>query len=158
VQIYRVPRRAIAVHVRLDDGRTVDGALFTPLTGMHGGPEELLGRVNDDSEEFVPLMGEEDSVLLNKGRIVWIRLAEDHASDLRAEEGFGRPVSVRMTLTGGETLSGVLSIVMPAERNRVVDFLNAPGRFFPLFAEDGVTLVHKGFVASVASVSGWEPR
>lgn len=154
MQIYRVPRRTVAVHVRLDDGRRVDGALFTPLTLGDPGPEDLLRRVNDDSEEFVPLKGEEDTLLLNKGRIVWIHLLEGEAADLRAEEAIGRPVSVRMTLAGGDALAGVLSIVMPAERNRVIDYLNAPGRFVPLFGEDGVFLVHKAFVASVASLAG----
>jgi DNA polymerase-4 len=47
-----------------------------------------------------------------------------------------------LTLTGGLSVVGKLSIVMPPERNRVVDYMNAAGRFLPLFG-DGVAIARR---------------
>jgi hypothetical protein len=46
---------------------------------------------------------------------------------------------------------GTLAIVMPPERNRVVDYMNAAGRFVPLFGDGTATLVQRGFVVTVRS-------
>ena len=45
---------------------------------------------------------------------------------------------------------------MPPERSRVVDYLNAAGRFLPLFGEGVVTLVQRRFVVSLRSGEGAE--
>jgi hypothetical protein len=48
-------------------------------------------------------------------------------------------------------LVGRFHIVMPAGRSRVLDFLNASGRFLPLWGDGHVTVVQRSFVVSVRS-------
>jgi hypothetical protein len=51
---------------------------------------------------------------------------------------------------------GTLAIAMPPERSRVVDYLNASGRFLPLLGEGTVTLVQSRFIVTVRSGTGAE--
>jgi hypothetical protein len=154
VEIYRVPKREVAVRILLDDGRTLDGSLFAAFTGGVDGPEDALHFLNTTSEDFIPLVCGKDSFLLNKAGIIWVQVAGDEAKEIAAANRTGRLVPVRLTLTGGLSAVGTLSIVMPQERNRVVDYMNAAGRFLPLFGEGVATLVQRGFVVSVRSAEG----
>ena len=154
MEIYRIPRRELDVRILLDDGRTLDGSLFSSKTGVMGGPEDALHFLNTDSEDFIPLVCGKDSFLLNKAGIIWVQLAGEAADEIAAMNRTGRRVPVRLTLTGGLSVVGTLSIVMPPERNRVVDYMNAVGRFLPLFGDGVATLVQRGFVVSVRSAEG----
>ena len=156
MEIYRVPRREVPVRIVVDDGRTLDGTLFTSMTGPDGRPEAVLHHLNETAEEFVPLLCGQDSFLLNKAGIVWVQLSGEPAAEMASEAGVGRRVPVRLSLAGGISIVGTLAIVMPQERSRVVDYLNASGRFLPLFGEGTVTFVQRGFVVTVRSGEGPE--
>jgi len=149
MEIYRIPRHETSARILLDDGRTLDGTLFTADAGPGGQPEGLLHHMNDASEEFVPLVCGADSFLMNKAGIVWAQTTGEAAQEIVAESGGGRMVPVRLSLTGGISLVGTLSVVMPPERSRVLDYLNAAQRFIPLFGEGTVTLVQRGFIVVV---------
>ena len=154
MEIYRVPKRELDVRILLDDGRTMDGSLFASYIGGSDGPEDALHFLNTNSEDFIPLVCGKDSFLLNKAGIIWVQVVGDEAEVIAASNRTGRTVPVRLTLTGGLSVVGKLSIVMPPERNRVVDYMNAAGRFLPLFGDGVATLVQRGFVVSVRSAEG----
>ena len=154
MEIYRVPKRELDVRILLDDGRTLDGSLFASFTGCGDGPEDALHFLNTSSEDFIPLVCGKDSFLLNKAGIIWVQVTGEGANEIASSNRTGRPVPVRLTLTGGLSVVGTLSIVMPPERNRVVDYMNAAGRFLPLFGDGVATLVQRGFVVSVRSAEG----
>ena len=151
MEIYRIPRREVPARILLDDGRTLDGKVFTTDSVPGGRPEDVLHLLNDASEDFVPLVCGADSFLLNKAGIIWVQLSGVNAAEVAEHAESGRPAPVRLTLTGGLSLVGTLSIVMPPERARVIDYLNAAGRFVPLFGDGSVTLVRRSFVVSVRS-------
>lgn len=154
MEIYRIPRRDLAVRILLDDGRTLDGRMFTADSGPGGRPEDVLQHLNDPAEDFVPLVCGEDSFLLNKAGIIWAQLSGDGAREIAEELDGGRTVPVRLTLAGGISLVGTFSVLMPVERSRVLDYLNASSRFLPLFGDGTVTLVQRGFVVTVRSAEG----
>ena len=156
MEIYRVPRREVPVRILVDDGRTLDGTLFTAETGAGGRPEDVLQHLNDSDKDFVPLVCGADSFLLNKAGIIWAQVSGAAAKEIAVEAGSGRHVPVRLSLAGGISMVGKLVIVMPAERSRVLDYLNATGRFMPLYGEATVTLVQRRFVVTVRSAEGGE--
>jgi hypothetical protein len=156
MEIYRIPRREVPVRILLDDGRTLDGTLFTAETGIGGRPDHVLQHLNDADAHFVPLVCGTDSFLLNKAGIIWAQVSGAAAREIAVEAGAGRRVPVRFSLTGGISLVGTLVIVMPPDRSRVLDYLNASGRFMPLFGEGTVTLVQRRFVVTVRSGEGAE--
>jgi len=154
MEIYRIPRREVPVRVLLDDGRTLDGTLFTAETGAAGRPEDLLTHLNEPGEDFVTLLCGGDSFLLNKSGIIWVRLTGSAAMEIADQAESGQRVPVRLSLAGGGSVVGTLMIVMPLERSRVVDYLNASGRFLPVFGDGAVTLVQRRFVVTVSSGEG----
>jgi hypothetical protein len=154
MDIYRIPRREVPVRVLLDDGRTLDGTLFTAETGAAGRPEDVLTHLNEPGEDFVPLLCGADSFLLNKAGIIWVQLTGSAAAEIEVQAGSGQTIPVRLSLAGGGGLVGTLVVVMPLERSRVVDYLNASGRFLPLFGEGSVTLVQRRFVVTARSGEG----
>ena len=156
MELYRIPRREVPVRILLDDGRTLDGTLFTSETGPGGGPEDVLHHLNETDEEFVPLLCGRDSFLLNKAGIIWVQLAGAPAREIADESVAAHHVPARFSLAGGMSVVGTLAIVMPPERSRVVDYLNAAGRFLPLLGEGTVTLVQRRFVVTVRSGEGAE--
>lgn len=157
MEIYRIPRREMSVRILLDDGRSIDGSLFTSDTGPGGRPMDLLHHLNDPSEEFVPLSSGADRFLLNKAGIIWAQASGEAAREIAEESLGGHRVPVRLSLAGGVSLVGTLSIVMPPERSRVLDYLNSAGRFVPLFGEGTVTLVQRGFVVVVRAADDESP-
>jgi hypothetical protein len=156
MEIYRIPRREVPVRILVDDGRTLDGTLFTADAGAIGRPEDALHHLNDTEKDFVPLVCGADSFLLNKAGIIWAQVSGAAASEIAADAGAGRDVPVRLSLAGGISVVGRLVIVMPPERSRVLDYLNASGRFLPLYGEGTVTLVQRRFVVTVRSAEGVE--
>jgi hypothetical protein len=156
MEMYRVPRREVPVRILLDDGRTVDGILFTAETAAGGRAEDVLHFLNGGDVEFIPVMSGKDSILLNKAGIIWVQLSGDAAREIADEADGGVRVPVRLSLPGGMSVMGTMKIVMPPERSRVLDYLNAAGRFLPLFGEGVVTLVQRRFVVTVRSGEGRE--
>jgi hypothetical protein len=99
--------------------------LFTSEAGASGAPEDALQFLNANPEDFIPLMCGQDSFLLNKAGIIWVQLAGAGADEIAAVSRIGRLVPVRLTLAGGISVVGTLSIVMPPDRARVLDYMNA---------------------------------
>jgi hypothetical protein len=150
MDLYKVPKVETRVRILLDDGRTLDGSVFTSVTGPRGGPETILDRLTDDSEEFVPLACGEDRLLLNKTGIILLQCPHDALGPADYVQG-SKEVPVRISLAGGTSLVGRLAIRMPPERARVLDYLNSSPRFLPLLGEQQVTLVQKHFIVTVRS-------
>ena len=151
MELLRVPRREVAVRILLDDGRTLDGTLFTAEAGPDGRPERVLDHLNDSSEEFFPVACGEDRFVLNKAGVITVTLAggEEQVGEPELYSAPEHEVPVRVTLTGGISLIGKLPIAMPRERSRVVDYLNSAPRFVPLVGVGQVTLVQRRCIVSV---------
>lgn len=154
MDIYRVPRREIPVRVLLDDGRTLDGTMFTHESGPGGRPQDALDHLNESDGEFVPLLCGRDSFLVNKTGVIWVELTGEPAQELASNAAAAQHVPARVRIAGGASVEGTLAIEMPPERSRVLDYLNAAGRFVALFREGAVTLVQRRFIVSVRSGEG----
>jgi hypothetical protein len=150
MEIYRVPKVETSVRILLDDGRTIEGTIFTATLGPGGGPETVLDRLLDATEEFLPIAVGDERLLLNKGGIILAEAPLDAVGGELLEEG-AKEVLVRITLAGGTSLLGRLAIRMPAGRTRVLDYLNAAPRFLPLLGDRRASLVHKRFIVTVRS-------
>ena len=149
MDIYRIPRREVPVKLRLIDGRHLDGTIFTSELGPDGLPEHVLHHLNDAGEDFVPVVCGGEAFLLNKAGILWVELAAELEAATIEEDALAVHVPIRLTLAGGLSVTGTLAIVMPPERSRAVDFLNAAGRFLPVQGDGTVTLVQRRFVVTV---------
>jgi hypothetical protein len=139
----------VSVELLLIDGRHLDGTIFTSEIASGGLPEQVLHHVNDPSEDFVPLVCGGEAFLLNKAGILWVRVAAPLDAEFIEDDVAAVRVPTRLTLAGGLSVAGTLAIVMPPERSRALDFLNAAGRFVPVEGDGTVTLVQRRFVVTV---------
>jgi len=153
MEMFRTPRRVVPVRVLLDDGRKLEGGLYAPGARADGTPGRLVDRLNDDTEEFLPLAGRYET-LLNKTCIISVELAAGEEQAEGIENEVAREQQVEIALIGGATLSGWIRFLMPEERGRLLDYLNVAPRFIPVIGENRVTLVHRRFIVSVEELSG----
>jgi hypothetical protein len=152
MKMFRTPRRVVPVRVLLDDGRKLEGGLYAPGARADGTPGRLVDRLNDDTEEFLPIARYE--TLLNKACIISVELAAGEEQAEGIENAVAREQQVEVALIGGTTLSGWIRVLMPEERGRLLDYLNAAPRFIPVIGENRVTLVHRRFIVSVEELNG----
>lgn len=153
MKMFRTPRRVVPVRVLLDDGRQLDGGLYAPGARADGTPGRLVDRLNDDTEEFLPLAGRYET-LLNKACIISIELAKGAEQSEGIENAVAREQQVNIALIGGTTVSGWIRFLMPEERGRLLDYLNAAPRFVPIICDNRVTLIHRRFIVSVEELTG----
>ena len=151
MELLRIPRRRVHTRILLDDGRSLDGELYTAPAVVTGRPESVLEHLNDPSEDFLPLAVGEDRFVLNKAGILYAQIDGDPAETGEDVPEAVQVVAVRLSLAGGIALVGRLHIVMPPERSRVLDYLNAAPRFLPLWGDGHVTLVQRSFIVSARS-------
>jgi hypothetical protein len=146
----RVPTIAIPAEVLTVDGRLISGRIFVPAAAhLHGGAMRAEEWMNEGGA-FFPFLPDEASApaLLNRDEVLVLTVPA-HADAGDVVEGVTlveRRVSVDCR---GRRLSGVLSIDMPEEHRRVLDYLNRPGRFLTLRDGDRHHLVQKNRITRV---------
>jgi len=94
--------------------------------------------------------------IFNKDALLWIALP---LSPLGSEASSSEPElfefrrSVRVDFLGGQSVSGELLYSAPEQSTRLVDHVNAPGRFIRLWAKDFLYLINKAFVVRVVEAA-----
>jgi hypothetical protein len=148
----RVPKRRAEVDLFLTGGARRRVALFlSDQAPGHGGGERVSDLLNAGGE-FLPALDVERAGLTCVGRsaVVFARVSAGDAPEEEAEQlTIPTEHEVQVTLVGGERLRGLVTYVLPGERSRVSDYLNAPEPFFRLREPGGVVLVNKRHVAEV---------
>lgn len=152
--VYRIEKVRRRVVLVLAHGERLEGDVFVQMRSRSGsGPEEPLDLLNDDDLFFPLSVTERDVVLVAKDHLMWAE-SELPALDL-APEVPHLPVSVRITLADGSSVSGdVLLPEATARRSRLVDFLNAYAkRFLALHGPDRLCLVNRRWIAQTRPLS-----
>jgi hypothetical protein len=160
---YRIPKEAVDVELRVEGGLALAGQVFaTSVVPHHSGPERVLDMLNREDHPYLPVRGEQDAVLVHKDRVVRVRSLDERDCRLTFADSVDQDqVRVRLLLAGGESraaaageeLDGIIVLEGPPERRRLLDYLNAAPRFFPLVREDGAWLVNQDFLVSVRELS-----
>ncbi|HZZ85854.1 MAG TPA: hypothetical protein VFE30_15070 [Anaeromyxobacteraceae bacterium] len=150
----RVPKRRVAVEVGLSGGGTRRVTVFlADFASSHSGAERLSDLLNGDGD-FIPAFDEQAAGMsfVNRSGIAFARVARAVEADGADDITIPTEHAVELTLCDGRKLQGLVSYVLPAERSRLVDFLNDSPPFFPLLEPDAVVLVNRRLVSRVATV------
>ena len=141
-----VQKLRASVRVLLAGDEPVDGVMcLAPYSHAHDGPQTLLELLNS-GDRLIPLEGVEDESfhLLTRAEIVW---AAPHAG---VEARLQRPrlhaaseERVRIRLSDGTTVEGMLQLERIGQLNRASDFLNLSDDFFSVETDDGLLFVNK---------------
>ena len=149
---YRIEKRRCPVEVTLANGRRLDGDVFVQsIARFRNTPEEPLDLLNDD-DPFLPLAAPAGVSLVQKAQIAVVGMPLP-LCDEPVEAGVVG-MRVELTLMDGSAHVGSVFPEQPADRPRLVDFLNdTPLRFLPLFTADQLRLVNRVHIAYVRPVS-----
>ena len=150
----KIPKRAVAVALRVDGGQEQPATLFIPPSGPSS-DELVVHRLLEEESRFIPCRQEGSTGgLLNKDRILLVTVPlvpKGHEND--QEEGalpelFDVYQRIEVSLAGKETVEGDLLFSAPEEQRRVGDYLNQRERFLPVYQQERVLLINKRFIVS----------
>lgn len=155
----RTPTIALPVRLALQGDRPTPAALFVPDLPRHARAQLLddLAAVLDEDRDFVPVLFGERRVLVNRSAISYVAVArrapsdDDEISDVHTLYDHRCPVAV--TLHDGTPLRGTLLFSSPADRARLVDFINLGPRFVRLWTGDELLLVQRSAIRTLCESS-----
>jgi hypothetical protein len=152
-QQYRIEKRRLHVSVALLGGEIVRGHIFLqPSPYGHLGHEAPIDVLNA-AEPFFPIQLDDESVLL---------VAKEHVVEMFDMEPLDRDAlmlasthraTLEVRLASGVMREGSMNLEMPADRPRVLDFLNtSKERFFELTCHGRAHLLNQTLVHTVRPV------
>lgn len=147
----RVPKHRTEAEVVLPGGTCRRVTFFVAeFAADHDGPERLVDLLNGGAT-FLPALDEElhRTTFLQCANLAVVRVPLDGEEGPAEAHTIPTEHEVELTLVDGQTLSGLLTYVLPPERSRLVDHLNGPEPFLRLHSERFLALVNKRFVARV---------
>lgn len=150
---YRIEKLRRAACVVLTDGRRLDGEIFVASQArLHAGPEDPLDHFNDDSAFFALARGDGDVLLVARRQIARVELPATPAESSFEDPHVG--FTVEVTLSDGSCTTGCVFPEMPADRARLLDYLNAYApSFLSIFGRDRTILVNRSLIAHVKQLS-----
>jgi hypothetical protein len=153
----RIPKEAFAVELALAGAAPRRVEVFLAEQRANEFRRQYVLDLLEGARAFLPARdtatGKRET--FNKDALLWIcvPLAPFGSQAAGEEELFEFRHPVRVDLIGGEPLAGELLYSAPAESTRLVDYLNAPGRFLRLWSKETLYLINKAFVLRVVETA-----
>jgi hypothetical protein len=169
----RVPMVPVAVEIAGVQGTPAPCEVYladTPRTGRSALADDLAVLLESDPP-FLPVKSTAGISLVGKHAIQWLAVTLHPAADAGDGDDFGDTApdegprepsevmtlfdskhDVEVTLSDGSTLTGAILHSSPADKPRVIDYLNRPARFVRLWTPRAQYLINKQHVARVREV------
>jgi hypothetical protein len=151
----RIPKRAVKVDLTRADGARLEAEVsLAEFASSHVGGERLSEMLN--TGPFLPARD------VSKGQVSFIachsvavaRVAREvEDDDDAAAHTIPTEHEVKVTLLGGQSLTGLLTYVLPPERARLIDYLNSCPTFIPLVEADHLALINRHHIATIETLS-----
>ena len=140
--------RELPVRLHLGPKPPIPAVLFLHRHGPRG-QEGLLERLCGP-EAFIPFRGEEGRIhLVARAAIAYLESDEipEELAEMAALMASKSRLRVRMR--SGPELIGTILVLLPDNRNRLLDYLNQKDDFFALSIGSGVAVMNKNWIESV---------
>ena len=139
--------RRVAATAVLAEGMVLEGELhLLARTAWPSGPETPLEILNR-AEPFFALTLRDGGVAFvakDQAAVVSCRNQSPLADPERASAA--KLVDLEVVLQGGAEYRGRAALELPPPRTRALDYVNGPGRFFSLSADDTTRYINKSLV------------
>ncbi len=151
MQEFQIPTTAVEAEVHCADGVSYRGNVFLPASkSAHAGPM-LAEEWMNESDAFFPFKSEtlESPLILNKGDLLALTVPAPPEPEVEPGDG---PVLVHRQVAlecGAMRLQGKVTLDMPTEKRRVLDFLNRSEPFLSLIDGDRQHLVRRAAITRV---------
>lgn len=148
------------VRVALEGEPARDAMVFVPDVPRSARAQLLedVAEALEEDRDFLPLMFGERRTLVNRNAIAFVAVArrppgaDDEVSDVHALFDHLCPVVLR--LHDGTSLRGTLLFSSPADRARLVDFMNRGPRFIQVWTGDELILVQRSGIRTLMEAAG----
>jgi hypothetical protein len=150
-----VPKRKVGVELRLRSGDALEGHVYAATMTSRGLPEQVVDRLNDPFEEFLPFATGQRHILLRKTNIVTVDVKGAAAREEKPYSAGLKSFDVEIWLRDGTRSTGrTYALVEPAHA-RALDVMNRiPTRFVSLVESDKVVIVNFEYVVAVLESAG----
>jgi hypothetical protein len=149
-EILRVRKQIVAVDLALAGTPPRRVEVFLAQQQVHEYRRQQLLDLLEHGAPFLPARDFETGQweIVNRDLVVWVRIPPDslEAAGEQVDELFDIRQKVRADLTSGEPLAGELLYSAAESLTRVTDYMNQTGRFFRLWKNEDLFLIHKPFV------------
>ncbi len=161
MEAYRVPKKRIEATLGLPGRVPRSVAIFLALSAEHHAGAERPSDLLDGEASFVAVIdGEDGFVLVQREAVAYLRVAAEvelgserlPAEDLGASSA--QAVAVEVMFEDEVVIEGTVVFLLPDAQQRLQDFLNGEGKFFPLRAGDDIYLVNKQRILWVRAKEG----
>lgn len=145
--------REIPVHLHLGAAAAVEARFFLHQHGRKG-KEGLLERLNGP-EEFLPVRMGDGVRLVARASIAWMETGDPERESETDDEPdlLATPIGLGVNLRTGHRVEGAIQVLLPDNRNRLLDFLNLREAFFPIAMDGRTAVVNKDWIESVEPLS-----
>jgi hypothetical protein len=146
-----VPKRKVAITVRLSSGEERQGSVFLDyIDVIHRGEQTLLDKFNDDYPWF-PFLAERGVEIVNRELVTQVEPGDGVPTELVCKENSPvfRREFVTIGLVDGRRVEGRIAMDLPDEFSRVSDFLNFPQNYFAVETSTGPVLISKRHVRAL---------
>lgn len=142
------------VRVTLAEGLVIQGDVhLQPRVAWRDGPETPLELLNR-AEAFFPMsLTHGEIVFVAKEQVAVLAYAEVVTFDDPERKVAARTLPLEVMMVGGAEHRGIAVGELPPTKARVLDFLNAPERFFRLLTDEGTLCLNRRFVRAARPLS-----
>ena len=139
------------VDVLLTGHRTITGDIhLQPFAEHHAGRERPVDLFNRPEPFFVVTLEGEQPLFLAKSQVIYLKLAAPPVTDDPDRASAARRIELELELADGTLIEGIVSLEIPPDRLRVLDFLNFAPQFFVVSTADAVRIVNRDHVRAVS--------
>jgi hypothetical protein len=149
---FAIPKEKQKVTVHLTGGETLPGTIFLEYIPEAVTLHQKVTAFLEDENEFFPLAADGDGPQFISKRS--LRMLEVEYPEEESTFSLMHIEDITAVFSDGSQVGGMLMADVPAEKARLSDCLNLPGRFLSVWAGGPVLFINKDAVRKVVYASG----
>jgi hypothetical protein len=141
----------VPVEILLTGQRIVSGDIhLQPFAEHHAGAETPVDLMNRAEQFFVVTLEAGQPVFLARSQVMYVKLSAQAAIDDPERASAARRIGLELELADSSLVEGVVSLEMPPDRTRTLDFLNFGPDFFAVWTPESIRIVNRNHVRAVS--------
>jgi hypothetical protein len=159
VHEFHVEKRRAEAALTLTTGASIRGCFFLAgSSATHAGPERVADLLNAETGFFPFELNAESSphtVLYNRSQLIVATLLEDTV-EAQLDPGYSVATErcVRILLSNGQTVDGLVRVYRPTGRDRLSDYARAPETFRYVETPEATVIINTAHVVELRELSG----
>jgi hypothetical protein len=141
----------VRADVLLVGRRTITGDIhLQPHAKHHAGGETAIDFMNRGERFFPVILEGEQPLFVARSQVMYLRLPALPPIEDPDRASAARRLGLEVELCDGTTLEGLVSLELPPDRTRALDFLNLLPRYFAILTPDAIRIINRDYVRAVS--------